>query len=382
MLLKRLFRDEKGAAGIFMLLFLFMVILGFSALVVDAGMLYTSRRQMVTAADAGALAGAQELEKTLGLTDALQIASIKAKAIQIAKDTAIRNGAQGEPIVEIKKMNVEVGAGVSDYRDVIVVTPKKTDSLFFARMLGFNTQDVSASAVATWGYVRKIAGGHLIPIYLTMESFLAGRDYLHSEKIIIDGTEYPNNTGYIYIDPAWKGQNDVNKALEGVSSKITMEIDQVFDAKAGLGQSLDGYLETRMQTANLLPTLIERQGYMHGLVPIVELAEGVNITGNSLKFRIKRFAVYEILDIIKDGASNNKIATGSPYALLGPDYHSVGNGNEKTYPKETYGVEFAKGTVIGRLTGEVRELEVDIQQGDQNDPSLDPVSAKYSKLVK
>lgn len=379
MLVRKLIRSEKGAAGIFMLLFLVLVILGFSAIVVDAGLLYTSRRQMVTAADAGALAGAKELEKTLGATDSGTVAAIKAEAIRIAKATAVKNGAEGEPTVEIKKMNITLANGSTENRDVIVVTPEKTDSLFFAKFLGFNTQDVGATAVATWGYVRRTVGGHILPIYLTRESYEDGRDYLHSEKIVINGVEYPNNTGYIYLDPAWNGQNVINNALAGNSSKITMYIDQEFEAKPGQANSLIGAIEQRMITANGLPTQLERQSFMYGLIPI---ADFVRKQGNTLYYNIKEFAVYEILDIIVDGSTNKSAAKGSIHALLGPNNTSVGAGNARTYPAATYGVDYPKGTVIGRMTGEVRELEVVMVTGDQTYNPVDPDAAKYSKLVK
>lgn len=379
MLLKRFLHSEKGAAGIFMLIFLFTVILGFSALVVDAGMLYTTRRQMVTAADAGALAGAKELKKTLGLSDSGAIAAVRSNAIQIAKDTAIKNGAQGEPFVEIKKMNVILANGSSELRDVIVVKPMRTESLFFANLLGFNSQDVGATAVATWGYVRRTVGGHILPIYLTRESYEDGRDYLHSENIVINGIEYPNNTGYIYLDPAWNGQNVINNALAGNSSKITMYIDQEFEAKPGQANSLIGAIEQRMITANGLPTQLERQSFMYGLIPI---ADFVRKQGNTLYYNIKEFAVYEILDIIVDGSTNKSAATGSIHALLGPNNTSVGAGNARTYPVATYGVDYPKGTVIGRMTVEVRELEVVMVTGDQTYNPVDPDAAKYSKLVK
>jgi hypothetical protein len=45
-------------------------------------------------------------------------------------------------------------------------------------------------------------------------------------------------------------------------------------------------------------------------------------------------------------------------------------------------VDYPKGTVIGRMTGEVRELEVVMVTGDQTYNPVDPDVAKYSKLVK
>ena len=58
--IKRILRDEKGTALVLVCL-AFVLLLGFSALVIDYGALALERRRMVTAADAGALAGARIL---------------------------------------------------------------------------------------------------------------------------------------------------------------------------------------------------------------------------------------------------------------------------------------------------------------------------------
>ena len=53
-------KDQRGAVLIWILPAL-VVLFGIAALVIDAGSLYVDRRRMVTAADAAALAGAQEM---------------------------------------------------------------------------------------------------------------------------------------------------------------------------------------------------------------------------------------------------------------------------------------------------------------------------------
>ena len=56
-LFKKLRKEEDGQSLV-MVALLFVVLLGFSALVIDVGMLYVTKAQLQNAADAGALAGA------------------------------------------------------------------------------------------------------------------------------------------------------------------------------------------------------------------------------------------------------------------------------------------------------------------------------------
>ena len=59
-LLQRLFRDGRGAAAILAAL-AFTVLIGFTALGVETGLWYATKRQDQSAADAAALAGAYEI---------------------------------------------------------------------------------------------------------------------------------------------------------------------------------------------------------------------------------------------------------------------------------------------------------------------------------
>lgn len=377
---RKLWKDENGAVGVFAILILAFVLLGFSAIVVDAGILYTSRKGMVTAADAGALAGAMEMEKSLGVTDPVALSNIKQRAIQIAKDTAIKNGAVGNPLVEVKKMNVKLADGSISNRDVIQVDVERNEKLVFANFLGIGDSDVAASAVATWGIVREIRGGFALPIFLSKEAYDLGIDYIHDGKVTMNGITYDAQRGFLYINPNWNGQNEINKAIEDGSGEITIKAGDIFEGKTGLAQSMIGAIENRMKAANKLSTRQEREAYMHGLVPIAEFHS--NQGGGTVNYTILKFAVYEIRDVIlKEKDGNLEIPSGSPHALLTNDYKSVGNGNEKKYDPAVYGVMYPKGTVIGRLTGEVRELTVVITDGDQTG-TVDDSTALYSKLVK
>ena len=124
---KRFWSDEKGAA-LPMVVGMLLLILAFASLVVDAGVLYADRRQMVTAADAGALAGAQTLEESKGLD--------VSTAISTAVEYAIKNGADtASAVVATKSVMIQNQA---DTRQVITVTVNENQNLFFAKIFGEN----------------------------------------------------------------------------------------------------------------------------------------------------------------------------------------------------------------------------------------------------
>ena len=113
---------------------LMVVLLAFLALAIDVGHVYAERRRMQNAADAGALAGAQEI--CFG-----DYGEAEGKAREY---TITRNGAQTADI-DIQGGTVTVVAG-------------ETVPTFFAGVIGFPTVDVSAIAAAACGKARSALG--------------------------------------------------------------------------------------------------------------------------------------------------------------------------------------------------------------------------------
>lgn len=364
-------KNEKGSVSIFTIIVFLFVLLIFAAVVIDIGFIYSTRKQMVTAADAGALAGAKEMEQVLGTDSTSTVAQIKAKAIAIAKNTAIQNGAEGEPVVSIEKMNVKLVDGSTDYRDVIKVKATSEENMIFFRFVDIFNMNVSGKAVATWGFVTEVTSGQLLPLYTTPELFVQSAN-LHSGQMTFNNELYPNQSGFIYLDPAWNGQSIINQAIAGIPTKINLQLDLLFEGKSGVSQSVIGAVETRMKKAQTLGSADDRRAYMYGLIPIAEFDHN---QGNQVFFQINSFAVYEIIDVM---TNKNK---GSAEALLGANYTRLGYA--KTYdPATNGGIDYAKGTIYGKFTGEVREIEVVIQQNDQDGNVLTNISgAKYSKLI-
>lgn len=365
----KLRKNEKGAVGIFTVLIIAFGLLAFSAVVIDVGILYNARRTMVNAADAGALAGAKEMEKTLGVDNWFELYHIRQDARAIARATAIANGAEGTPIVNIYFKSVRLADGNYDYRQVIEVTTNVNQELLFFRFLDQTDADVGAKACATWGYVNSVTGGQMLPLYVREDLYMQVES-LHDGRMTFNDVTYANQHGFIFLDPTWNGQAILNEAISGVPTQIILELDTEFEGKPGVANSAISAVETRMKKAQTLPTAAERRGFMYGLVPVVSLSR---TQGNQLFFNIEYFAVYEILDVM---VNNNK---GSNEALIAPDYNRIGIG--KTYNPSTEGRDYVKGAILGRFTGEVRELHVIVESNDQyQDPDFIN-AAGYSLLI-
>ena len=134
-----LINQEKGAV-IIIAAIMIVVLFGFTALVIDVGQLYAVRRQMVSAADGGALAGAMEnYEKNQ---------AHKNKAISVAEDYAKENGAE----------YVNVAFTSEGGNSTMHVRASRLVNFTFARVLGF--EDSMVSAVAS---VRLGPGNPLVP---------------------------------------------------------------------------------------------------------------------------------------------------------------------------------------------------------------------------
>jgi len=129
------FSQQKGSVLIIVAVTL-VALLGIAALVVDAGLLYYTKVALSNAADAAALAGVQKLPK------------YPAEAQDVAEAYAIDNGVcEGGVTAEV----------LADGSTIKVIT-SKTVSLGFARVLGFSSTDVKASAKARVGTVKSAFG--------------------------------------------------------------------------------------------------------------------------------------------------------------------------------------------------------------------------------
>lgn len=144
---RQFLRDDSGVVAP-MAILLLVVLLGFSALVLDVGMLYAHRRSLQNAADAAALAAAGELE--------LQIVGSAGDPVARALGTASKNGVKvaGSPCQPSGTATVTlnqpgpIGPNETPPRSWQVETTRLV-RLVFGAALGRDAQCVRAQAIAT-----------------------------------------------------------------------------------------------------------------------------------------------------------------------------------------------------------------------------------------
>lgn len=122
--LRRLIENQNGAVFV-ILAAVISVLIGFTALVTDIGLIAVNRQMMVNLMDAAALSGCQELPD-------------EALSIQEARDYVQLN--DFDP--------AQAAYDVSDDKKRITVSGSKNVSLAFAKIFGFYSQTVSATATA------------------------------------------------------------------------------------------------------------------------------------------------------------------------------------------------------------------------------------------
>jgi Flp pilus assembly protein TadG len=131
--------DRRAESGYILVTvaILLIVLLGFTALAVDVGMLYASRTQSQRAADAGALAGAFSFVLNPDVSDQ------PARAILDAKKVATANTAMGTTITDAQ---VNVTVEIPQRR--VSVNIQRDEPTFFAKVLSSSTVNVGVTAVA------------------------------------------------------------------------------------------------------------------------------------------------------------------------------------------------------------------------------------------
>lgn len=130
--LRKLKDDEHGQSLIFVI-GLLVILLGFTALVVDVGNVYLQKAELQNAADAAALAGAQELP--------MSATTANSTAISYASKNGVTDGVQGTTVTPQAPY-------AGDDRQIEVVTTRNVSPIFAQALNLTQPFTVSASAVA------------------------------------------------------------------------------------------------------------------------------------------------------------------------------------------------------------------------------------------
>ena len=137
-IVKTLLRDESGQALIFVALSM-TIILGVVGMATDVGTLLHDKRDLQIAADAAAIAGAVEENFNPAA------ASVQAAGAAAATQNGLTNGSNGAVVTINPPPVYGPHAGAAGYVEAIVT---KTEPVFFMKLFGFPSMNVTARAVA------------------------------------------------------------------------------------------------------------------------------------------------------------------------------------------------------------------------------------------
>jgi hypothetical protein len=339
--------DQKGSVLVLVAVVI-VALLGVSSLAVDLGALYKAKREMVNAADAAALAGARELEISKG-------ANISEVPDVVYDYAVVRNKADSYTL----NQTIPPVGTLTQYVDV--TTTRHVD-LFFARVLGIGSRDVSARAVASWGYVM---GDRIWPTYINVDNYSYNPDgwdqTFHTKDTGVGGNwDLFNIADFIdSTDPIKEVFYDQDFSLDdpivpndGVDEESrTGFISSIVNGLAndkGLGNPdaygrLYKYYLYKQDPAN------NPEVSMVGLLPIAQVFEPDS--AGHIPMEIIGFQYYEIQDVI--GSIPSKPRCGSYYATnkedppAGAILVTGSKGTYLQYPED--GDNYGDGTIIGRF---------------------------------
>jgi Flp pilus assembly protein TadG len=172
------FRSEESGAVMMIVALSLVFLIGMLALTVDLGRMIAVKREMVRAADAAALAAAQEC--------ALRHGSVEAK--KAAETIATENHA-GSNLVSFT-IDPQCDNPTTTDAKLVTVKFQTTLNMFFAGIFGINSGTVGAEATASW----KAAG----PIPITVNVAPLENCKLRPEENCV--IEYPKET---LLEPRW-----------------------------------------------------------------------------------------------------------------------------------------------------------------------------------
>jgi Flp pilus assembly protein TadG len=257
-------RDESGGVLVFVAIFM-VVLLGFTAIVIDGGSLYTEKSKLQKALDATVLAGVQGLRTS------------KSHAIEIAEDISDKNGFK----VSVSELTFPTG-------DSIKATKQVNVPMTFAKVIGINTTTISATATAKVAPLAKASG--IAPIVIEKSN-------IPNATVLNCGETNPGtlqgNCGYLKSDTNLRGAFENGSTYEVGKTAWTSPGGSVGQVRDAIQYLIDSDAQKpHCQSANTADNLCKRVI----TVAVIENWTDVNgkeVTGTS-EVNVIGFAAYWI----------------------------------------------------------------------------------------
>jgi Flp pilus assembly protein TadG len=225
-------RDEEQGAVLAIVAISLIVLLGMAVLTFDLGRGVAIKRNMVSAADAGALAAARECGLANGKLDA------EAAASELVADNNASATVTGVQIAPNDAVCSGAGNPDPDGRNTVTVTVSVDQDYFFAQIFGVDGGTVVASATAEW--TMEMSGPAPLKVEaLKVDECLEGGTgsscYVGYENV---GAQY----GWLNFPEGWPEEGEPNPPAacpsSGGSKDLQNYIGQMGTGASGFGPTL------------------------------------------------------------------------------------------------------------------------------------------------
>jgi len=292
--------QERGSVVVLVVLSL-TVLLGFSAIVTDVGLLYVQKSFLQNSVDAASLAGVQELPNDPTLAE------------NRARDYAARNGV---PLVTVSFEANDT---------IITVQASKQVPTYFARIWGITEEQITVSAKAMMVPPTGLSGA--VPLSIQEQNFELGEKYVLKSGggsgtsdwyLDDDKNNSARKIGEVSGSAGWYGALELsgtgaNSYEEDLANGYqgTLRVGQILNVKHGnmSGPTADG-INTRLSRDTSVPKntidSYERNAPQIIYIPIVKI---ISESGNSInQVEIVGFAAFFLEGVAGNG--NESVVTG------------------------------------------------------------------------
>jgi Flp pilus assembly protein TadG len=204
--------NESGVVAVYVALGL-VVLLGFGALALDIAHMVSVKRELVKAAEAGALSGARALwPMELPVDNPASITPNPYYAKYMAKLAAEKNKVDGTSLISDSEITAEVGrwdyatkvftpGDTANANGVRVTASRANVNMFLAQVLGQSSKNMRASAIAVMDFATNI-GSPYLPITVDQNAAIDPDGNVKDIDIRVHMTPDVNdNAGWFVVPP-------------------------------------------------------------------------------------------------------------------------------------------------------------------------------------
>jgi Flp pilus assembly protein TadG len=241
--------NESGAVAVYVALGL-VVLLGCTALAVDIAHMVSVKRELVKAAEAGALSGARALwPMALPVDNNVIVTPNCAYAENIARLAAEKNQVDGRNFTDDSEITVEAGRwdyatrvftpGNNANANSIRVTTRRTNvPMIFAKIIGEHYRNMSASAIAVMDYATDI-GNPCLPICVDQNAAFDSEGNVKNIDIMVHMTPDVNdNAGWFVVPPDSASASQLKDYVNNTDYCSTVAIDTIINLQNGADASV------------------------------------------------------------------------------------------------------------------------------------------------